>query len=57
MTTQAHTGVGHLTPFEVSFLAENETITIVPRQRLESLDLIQVRYPTSDSVTASKALP
>ncbi|KAI5820725.1 hypothetical protein BZA77DRAFT_223547, partial [Pyronema omphalodes] len=41
MTTQAHTGVGHLTPFEVSFLAENETITIVPRQRLESLDLIQ----------------
>jgi hypothetical protein len=44
--TAAHTGVGPLTPLEVSFLAENEMITIVPRQRLEGLDLISVRAPS-----------
>lgn len=41
--SHTHTGVGPLTPFEVSFLAENEHITIVPRQRLDGLDLISVR--------------
>ena len=45
-TTTPHTGIGPLTPFEVSFLAENEMITIVPRQRLESLDLISVCPPS-----------
>ncbi|KAI5848805.1 hypothetical protein BZA05DRAFT_402759 [Tricharina praecox] len=45
MAATTHTGVGPLTPFEVSFLAENDMITIVPRQRLESLDLISGHIP------------
>lgn len=31
-----------LTPMEVAFLCEMETVTVVPRQRLESVDLLGV---------------
>lgn len=31
-----------LTPSEVSFLCEMELVTVVPRQRLESIDLLTV---------------
>lgn len=31
-----------LTPMEVAFLCEMELVTVVPRQRLESLDLLGV---------------
>lgn len=32
-----------LTPTEVAFLCEMEMVTVIPRQRLESLDLLAVR--------------
>lgn len=31
-----------MTPSEVSFLCEMELVTVVPRQRLESIDLLSV---------------
>lgn len=31
-----------LTPAETAFLCENEPIEVVPRQRMESLDLLSV---------------
>jgi GINS complex subunit 2 len=34
-----------LTPAEVAFLCEMETVTVIPRQRLESLNLLSVRLP------------
>ncbi len=34
-----------LVPTEVAFLCEMEMITIVPRQRLESIPMLSVRYP------------
>lgn len=34
-----------LTHAEVSFLAEMELVTVVPRQRLESIDLLGVSLP------------
>ncbi|KAI9651353.1 DNA replication protein psf2 [Ciborinia camelliae] len=34
-----------LTPMEVAFLCEMETVTVVPRQRLESLDLLAGKTP------------
>lgn len=45
MAAAQHTGVGPLTPREVAFLAEDEPVTIVPRQRLDGLDLISVPGP------------
>ncbi|KAK4213801.1 GINS complex protein-domain-containing protein [Rhypophila decipiens] len=35
-----------LTPAEVAFLAEMEMVTIVPRQRIESIDLLGGKTPT-----------
>jgi GINS complex subunit 2 len=32
-----------LVPTEVAFLCEMELVTVVPRQRLESIDLLTVR--------------
>lgn len=32
-----------LVPSEVAFLCEMELVTVVPRQRLESIDLLTVR--------------
>lgn len=32
-----------LTPSEIAFLAEMESVTVVPRQRLDSLSLLSVR--------------
>ena len=34
-----------LTPAEVAFLCEMETVTVIPRQRLDSLNLLSVRLP------------
>lgn len=34
-----------LTPTEVAFLCEMEMVTVVPRQKLESLDLLAVSTP------------
>lgn len=34
-----------LTHAEVAFVAEMELVTVVPRQRLESIDLLGVRFP------------
>lgn len=31
-----------ITPTEIAFLAEMETVTVVPRQRLEGLELLGV---------------
>lgn len=31
-----------LTPSEITFLCEMEMVTVVPRQRLEGLDLLEV---------------
>jgi GINS complex subunit 2 len=31
-----------ITPMEIAFLAEMETVTVVPRQRLEGLELLGV---------------
>lgn len=32
---------------EVGFLAEMEMVTVVPRQRLESIDLLGVRFSSA----------
>lgn len=34
-----------LTPAEVAFLCEMELVTIIPRQRLEGLAMLGVRFP------------
>ena len=34
-----------LTPSEVGFLAEMELVTVIPRQRLDSLELLGVSTP------------
>jgi GINS complex subunit 2 len=34
-----------LTPSEVAYLCEMELVTVIPRQRLESLDLLAVSLP------------
>lgn len=34
-----------LTPPEIAFICEMELVTIVPRQRLEGLELLGVRLP------------
>jgi len=34
-----------LTPSEVSFLCETELVTVIPRQRLDSIDLLSVSRP------------
>jgi len=55
---QLHIGVGPLTPFEVSFLTENESITIALRQRLDELNLISVLsclFPTTPSGNTGRA--
>lgn len=36
-----------LTPSEIAFLAEMESVTVVPRQRLDSLPLLSVRRPSA----------
>lgn len=38
-----------LTPSEVAFLCEMELVTVVPRQRLESIDLLSVSASLSRS--------
>lgn len=35
-----------ITPSEIAFLAEMETVTVVPRQRLEGLELLGVSIPS-----------
>lgn len=40
-----------LTPSEVSFLCEMELVTVVPRQRLESIDLLTVSASQSASTS------
>lgn len=37
-----------LTPPEVAFLCEMELVTVIPRQRLEALELLGVRQPLQD---------
>jgi hypothetical protein len=34
-----------LTPSEIAFLCEMELVTVIPRQRLEGLELLGVRVP------------
>lgn len=34
-----------LVPSEVAFLCEMELVTVVPRQRLDSIDLLSVSWP------------
>jgi hypothetical protein len=42
-----------LTPTEVAFLCEMEMVTVVPRQRLESLNLLGVGiYPASPTISS-----
>ena len=36
-----------LTPPEVAFLCEMETVTVIPRQRLEGLELLGVSVATA----------
>lgn len=40
-----------LTPPEIAFLCEMELITIIPRQRLEGLELLGVRMPLQHPTT------
>jgi GINS complex subunit 2 len=35
-----------LTPAEVSFLCEMEQVTVIPRQRLDSIKLLAVSLPS-----------
>lgn len=43
-----------LTPSEVAFLCEMEMVTVIPRQKLESLDLLGVSfYPTDPAIPSS----
>lgn len=47
-----------VTASEIAFLAEMETVTIVPRQRLEGLELLGVcgpDFPNSTQLTPSRA--
>jgi hypothetical protein len=46
-----------LTPMEVAFLCEMEMVTVVPRQRLESLNLLSVRSPRHLSPSLHFLLP
>lgn len=40
-----------LTPMEVAFLCEMEMVTVIPRQRLESLNLLGVSIdPTNPAI-------
>lgn len=38
-----------LTPSEVGFLCEMETVTVIPRQRLDSQELLAVSLPMSSN--------
>lgn len=38
----AHPSLSSLTPLEIAFLSEMELVTIIPRQRLQSLQLLGV---------------
>lgn len=48
-----------LTPAEVAFLCEMELVTVLPRQRLEALDLLGVstspQYASSRSISRIKS--
>jgi hypothetical protein len=50
-----------LTPAEVAFLCEMEMVTVIPRQRLDSLELLGVSPSVSTSATSidsqDRALP
>jgi hypothetical protein len=39
-----------LTPAEVAFLCEMETVTVIPRHRLESLELLGVSHASQPKV-------
>jgi GINS complex subunit 2 len=39
-----------LTPTEVAFLCEMEMVTVIPRQRLETLNIISVTLPLQPRV-------
>lgn len=45
-----------LTPAEVAFLCEMELVTVIPRQRLEALELLGVRAPLHGPTTLYRAL-
>jgi GINS complex subunit 2 len=40
-----------LTPPEIAFLCEMELVTVIPRQRLEGLELLGVREPLQHPTT------
>jgi hypothetical protein len=44
-----------ITPPEISFLAEMEMVTVVPRQRLEGLELLGVSFPCRLTLQANTA--
>ncbi|KAF3396907.1 DNA replication complex GINS protein psf2 [Talaromyces pinophilus] len=43
-----------LTPPEIEFLSEMEMVTVVPRQRLEELELLSNRTPQSASSSSPR---
>jgi hypothetical protein len=45
-----------LTPPEIAFLCEMELVTVIPRQRLEGLELLGVRVPLQHPAINSPAL-
>lgn len=45
-----------LTPPEIAFLCEMELVTVIPRQRLEGLELLGVRLPLLCPTTYSFTL-
>jgi GINS complex subunit 2 len=45
-----------LTPAETAFLCEMELVTVIPRQRLEALELLGVRAPLHTPTTLYRAL-
>jgi hypothetical protein len=46
-----------LTPPEIAFLCEMELVTVIPRQRLEGLELLGVRAPPNPSIHSCVAQP
>jgi GINS complex subunit 2 len=46
-----------LTPPEIAFLCEMELVTVIPRQRLEGLELLGVREPLQHPAINSFMLP
>lgn len=46
-----------ITPSEIEFISEMEMVTVVPRQRLDGLDLLSVSSPKKKAETPQSKTP